>query len=251
MRMKWLFILFALLVLGTNPASAQTAECDDSEAACILDAAWGAALLLPEEKRTRLDAAFLEIAHLSSNTDLLAKWEARFDRKAAKVRAYADYGWQTAEPILVTHGVEGLIERAIQRAAPLSVGRADVLLAAGKQVRAMRPQDADRLNQALFDLMKTASQFEKPVLAHAAAELAMVRCDRQMLNRAIAVSDAPDNLRYAFWRARIDGDSLSLLPRVRSIGAIDDTREIRRILDGYRAILELGYCPASKSEIGG
>ena len=241
----------AILLLGAMPASAQPAVCEDPEAACILDAAWGAALLLPEETRARLEPAFLEIAHLSLNAQVLAKWEARFDRKAEHSKTYPDYGWATAEPILASRGVDGLIDLARQRAAPVSVGRADVLLAAGKHFRDTDPQNADRLNQVLFDLMRTASKFEKPVLAHAAAELAMIRCDADTLSRAISITESPNSLRYAFWRARIDGTSVGLVNRIRNIGSIDDTREIRRILDGYRAILEHGYCPVSKSEIGG
>ena len=79
----------------------------------------------------------------------------------------------------------------------------------------------------------------------------MIRCDADTLSRAISITESPNSLRYAFWRARIDGTSVGLVNRIRNIGSIDDTREIRRILDGYRAILEHGYCPVSKSEIGG
>ena len=101
-----------------------------------------------------------------------------------------------------------------------------------------------------MSLMQTASKFERPNLAHAAAELAMVRCDLDTFEDARRRTDAPENLRYAFWRARISGQDEALLTRVRAIDEDEDTREVRRVLDGYRAVLELGYCPARISQIG-
>lgn len=248
--MRRLIAILAALLIAPLSSAAQFDQCDQSEAACILDAAWGAALVLPDEKRARLSTAFLEVASLSSEPDILTRWEDRFERSADSLPTYPDYGWETAEPILASYGVEGLIDRAQKRAAPLSFGRADALLAAGKHYQASDPAKAARLNQVLLDMIGPASKFERPLLAHAAAELAMTRCDSDLLERAVARTDAPRNLRYAFWRARIQGDSLGLLGRIRAIDSIEDTRDIRRILDGYRAILELGYCPSDKSAIG-
>ena len=248
--MKRLIAVCTALLLAPLSSAAQFDQCDQPEAACILDAAWGAALVLPDEKRSLLADAFLEVANLSADPVIIARWETRFERPADRLRTFPDYGWQTAEPLLNAHGVEGLIDLARQRAAPLSFGRADVLLSAGKHYRQSEPEKAARLNQALLDMMQSASKFEKPSLAHAAAELAMTRCDGDLLARAVALTDAPRNLRYAFWRARVEGNSLSLLSRIRAIDNIEDTRDIRRILDGYRAILELGYCPSDKSAIG-
>ncbi len=246
--MKWLATALLGIAL-TLSSAAQT--CEKSETACLLDAAWSAALVLPEDKRDRLAPQFLELAMLSDEPELLRDWEARFERNADTLRPYPDYGWQTAEPLLRTDGVDGLIARAESRAAPLSFGRADVLLAAGKHFRLSNPRSALRLNQALLSIAKSASKFERPSLAHAAAELAMARCDLPLLEDAIARTDAPNSIRYAFWRARIAGDAMSLLPRVRAIDTDEDTREVRRVLNGYRAILELGYCSSVKTEIGG
>ena len=99
-------------------------------------------------------------------------------------------------------------------------------------------------------MLAKASKFEKPNLAHAAAELAMARCDADVLEQALRSTDAPRNLRYAFWRSRITGRDDALLAQVRAIDEDEDTREVRRVLDGYRAILELGYCPVRISQIG-
>ena len=249
--MKWLVTLLSGLLLGAPQVIADSLGCDKAEAACVLDAAWSAALLLPEEKRQRLANAFLEIAALSGDEAAIEKWENRFNQRVSDVPVYADYGWQVAEPILARGGVDSLLALAEQRADPLNFGRADVLLSAGKRLNATDKTAAQSINTAMLTMLGSASKFERPNLAHAAAELAMARCDADLLGQALRSTDAPDNLRYAFWRARIDGNATSLLSRVRSIKTEDDTRDIRRVLDGYRAILEHGYCDERKSAIGG
>lgn len=249
--MKWLLTLFSGLLLGAPQVAADPFGCDQPEAACVLDAAWSAALLLPEEKRQRLAGAFLEIAVLSGDESVIGKWENRFDQSASDVPVYADYGWQIAGPILANGGVESLLTLAEKRADPLNFGRADVLLSAGKRLHLTDWAAAQKINTAMLTMLAKASKFEKPNLAHAAAELAMARCDADVLEQALRSTDAPRNLRYAFWKARIGGDAKALLNEVRSIKTEDDTRDIRRVLDGYRAILELGYCDGPKSVIGG
>lgn len=245
------FFLFLGLISLNAAVQAQPAECAKSETACVLDAAWSAALVLSPEKRDRLELAFLEIATLSGDPKLLSFWESRFERTAQTRKSYPDYGWQKAEPILQESGVDGLIERARNRQAPLSFGRTDALLSAGKRLRLEQPAAAIRLNRTLIDLSRSASNFERPNLAHAATELAMVRCDMTMFREAVALTDAPRNLRYAFWSARIEGGTVGLLNRVRAIDNETDTREVRRVLDGYRAILDFGYCDQSAAAIGG
>jgi hypothetical protein len=245
--MRWILsLIFSVCVSATTAAQA----CDKAEAACILDAAWTAALVLPEDKRNQLAAPFLELAVLTDDAELVSTWETRFGQSSDIVQTYPDYGWQTAEPLLASGGVDDLITRAEQRQPPLSFGRSDVLLSAGKHYRRSDTAIALRLNQALMSLLRSASAFERPSVAHAAAELAMARCDADLLAEAIAQTDAPNNIRYAFWRARITGDGRSLLSKVRAIDSDEDTREVRRVLDGYRAILEMGYCPTVKTEIG-
>lgn len=243
--------LLLFLSVFMLPVAALAEGCDKSEPACVLDAAWSAALILPDEKRARLAPAFLEIAGLADDAVLLAFWENRFDQRYSTSTNYPDYGWQKAKPILDAKGVDGLIAIARARQAPLSFGRADALLSAGRHLQQSAPEAGERLNEALLDLSRAASDFEKPNLAHAAAELAMVRCDMSRLTQALAMTDAPQNLRYAFWRARIAGDRGDLLSRVRGLDNDQDTREVRRVLGGYRAILELGYCDQSASAIGG
>lgn len=246
-----LFFIFMAFVFAPMTAHSQSDDCGKTEVACVLDAAWSATLLLPIEKQRSLAPAFLEIAQLSGQRDLLESWETRFEKTAPNERPYSDYGWEKAKPIIQARGVDGLIEAAKSRDSHLSVGRADALLSAGKRLVETDAPNALKINQALLALSQSASKFERPVLAHAAAELAMTRCDREMLSEAISRSDAPRSLRYAFWEARVSGPQTGLLMRVRSIENEDDTRDVRRVLDGYRAILELGYCRAETPAIGG
>lgn len=238
------------LIFGSLSAQAQQPSCATSEVGCVLDAAWSASLILPDEKRQRLAPAFLEIALNSGDPDLVSRWETRFEEKAQIAAPYPDYGWEKADPIIRAQGVNGLIETALQRRAPLNFGRADALLSAGIRYRVDDPDAAKRLNLALLSMAQSASTFEKPNLAHAAAELAMARCDMDLLSQAVSLTDAPQNLRYAFWQARISGSSAALLSRVRQIDNDQDTREVRRVLDGYRAIQEFGYCVQSQTSIG-
>lgn len=249
--MKWLLCLILGLTLGWGAASAERFGCEKSEAACVLDATWSAALNLPEDKLARLTPAFLELARDSGEADLLAHWESRLGAHAPVLRSYPDFGWQKAEPLLREGGPARLIQVAKDRDEPLNFGRADALLSAGKRLRDEDPAGAAALNEALLELTRAASAFEKPSLAHAAAELAMVRCDRQLFERALLHTDAPGNLRYVIWRARIDGDVLAWLDRIRAIDSDQDTREVRRVLEGYRAIHEFGYCNARIDPIGG
>lgn len=248
--MRWLISLLFVSLLA-NTAAAQLPPCEKTESACLLDAAWSAALVLPEEKRARLASAFLETASNSGDADLVAFWESRLDDRARPMEVYPDFGWQKAEPLLRAGGPARLIQVAKDRAEPLNFGRADALLSAGKRLMEADALGAEALNEALLDLTRSSSSFEKPNLAHAAAELAMARCDRARFEQALLYTDAPGNLRYAIWRARIDGDVLALLPRIRAINSDEDTREVRRVLEGYRAIQEMGYCAARNDPIGG
>lgn len=246
--LKWCATLIASIGCLTTPADAQV--CNKTEAACVLDAAWSAALMLPTEKHDRLAPAFHEIAQLSGDSDLILFWNQRLPPVLSRPANVPDYGWRQAEPILDRQGVEGLIQMATERKAPLHYGRADVLLSAGRKLHADNPTAALRLNRALLDIHESASDFEKPNLLHAAAELAMTRCDAVLFAQLSRASDAMGNLRYAFWRARIHGNASDVIARLRRVDSEQDTRYVRRALEGYRAILELGYCPQDKSEIG-
>ncbi|HRK69101.1 MAG TPA: hypothetical protein PKY73_16215, partial [Hyphomonas sp.] len=73
-------------------------------------------------------------------------------------------------------------------------------------------------------------------------ERAMRDCDLAAFDRAAGLTTAPDALRYRLWRARITGGAGSLADTIRSGDGSNDTRHVRQALEGYGAILSLGYC---------
>ena len=79
----------------------------------------------------------------------------------------------------------------------------------------------------------------------------MMRCDLPHFDQATALVDAPSSLRYAYWRARIKGSLGDLLTRSRNSQETDDTRHVRQILDGYRAIQTMGYCASVGKAVAG
>ncbi len=249
---KALSVLFALSLFSGAPVWAQTEPvCKEVEAVCVLDAAWGAALILPEKKRARLKPVFVMLAGQAGGPELMQHWADKLSEAPVaapqEADSYPDFGWKNASKVIGSYGVDGLIRFAREKRAPLHYGRGDALLAAGKRMVPDNPEAAKRLNEALFELAGSASDFEQPDLANAAAELAMYRCDLANFDRAAALTRAPDNLRYAFWRTRMSGDAGALAGRVRAEADDVDTRHVRQVLDGYRAIVELGYCPAAEN----
>ena len=244
-RFVIILCLFGSLVFP-RPALSQVA-CETQNPACILEAAWGAALILPQDKQTRLHDLFIETAAMTGDAALLAYWSNRFDRapKPEPERTSANYGWQTAEPILQQSGVAGLIAKAKGREAPLHFGRGDVLLAAGKHLVQTQPDSAARLNQALLSLLLSASDFEQPMLADAAAELAVHRCHSADFEEAMQFVDTPQNFRYTFWRARLSGNLGELPRQIRAQAIEEDTRHVRQVLEGYQLILGQGFCPTA------
>lgn len=244
---KALSVFFACIYF-VMPGALARAEpgCDGSEAACVLQATWGAALVLPDEKLERIKPLIVSMASRVGEPELVRFWADKLsispgDGQKAQ-STYTDFGWQNASKVIGEYGVDGLIRFAKEKRAPMNFGRGDSLLAAGKRLAKDQPAQAKRLNTALLDLIRSASAFEAPELAHAAAELAMHRCDLQMFDKATALTNAPNNMRYAFWRTRMTGNSAGLHGRVLADADAEDTRHVRQVLDGYRAIVDLGYC---------
>lgn len=244
--MRVLSIFLTSLIFLATPVSADS-FCDEGEAACILQAAWGAALVLPEDKKQRLKPAFVELAGQAGGADLRQVWVRKLSVDPSQLRnlsaEYGDFGWNIAEGVIEAHGVDGLIRHARDKKAPLNYGRSDALLSAGKRLFTSQEMAGEKLNQALFDLAGSASDFERPELLNAAAELAMYRCDLDRFDLAMTLRKGPGNMRYDLWRARMVGGASTLTDRIRSEADSDDTRHVRQVLEGYRAIAELGYCP--------
>ncbi|MEO1100650.1 MAG: hypothetical protein AAFW65_02270, partial [Pseudomonadota bacterium] len=100
--------------------------------------------------------------------------------------------------------------------------------------------------EALVRRSVSDRSFERDMLAHGLAEAAMRRCELDRFDRARSMTQGPDSLRYEFWRARITGDVSYVTPRIAAEAERDDTRFVRQALEGYRAILEHGYCGAGQ-----
>lgn len=214
----------------------------------VLEEIWQAAFLLPEDKRARLTRPMLETVAASGDAALLDYWEVRLDARAA---AGPDTYYQSmAQPgfdVLQAKGEATFLRRVRNGAPPFNIGRPQILSA-----MAIETPDAGLARRIMTEMNAlvrgSASQgsFERDMLAHGLTEAAMRRCDLDRFDRARSLTQAPDGLRYTFWRARITGDAAYVTPRIAAEAERDDTRFVRQALEGYRAILEHGYCGAGQ-----
>ncbi len=232
-------------------ASAQGAACPaNNEAACMLEAAWTAAEALPEKKQTRLKPLFAPLALKLTDPKARAVWDARLGETGIDV-AGTDYVRQTAETAIREYGWETFLQRARDGLAPLHMGRPEIMGAAIDL--APDTKQRARLIEMMFSLAGTpdsrkisgisVNAFERADFGHVLAERMMRDCRLAEFDRALALTAAPESLRYALWRARITGGAGVLAPDIRAGDGTDDTSHVRQALEGYGAILSLGYCP--------
>lgn len=251
-RAAILFLVAGLVATPAlaKPANTLAAACTGAgEAACMLDAAWTAALLLPPEKLDRVKPLFVPLAGKLTDPDAKARWQGRLGT-AKSEPAYEDYARRTAEGAIRDHGWDGFVERARSGEAPLRSGRPEIMAAAID----LAP-DAARRSQ-LIDLMFTlagkrrlgpkagfqSDDFEQSDFGHVLAERMMRDCRLADFDRAIALNVAPEALRYRLWRARITGGAGTLAQEIREGDGSGDTSHVRQALEGYAPILTLGYC---------
>lgn len=241
-------ILCAGFSLGLTAHADAQACAGASEQSCMFEAIWDAAASLPPEKKSRIQPFFLETVGQAGNTPLLLQWQSRLGAPALHRSPAIDYTADQAGAVVAESGWDGFEQRARARTVPFNTGRPEIM-AAGVR---LAPDDATRrrLTDAMFDLVpgKTArggpgDDFERSDFGHVLAELAMQACDLGRFDQALALTAAPDSLRYALWRARITGGAGMLAPRIRKAASPDDTRHVRGALEGYAPILTLGYCP--------
>jgi len=241
--------LWAAPVLAA-PAKVSDADCPArGEAACMLDAAWSAALLLPPDKAERVKPLFAPPALQLTDPKARALWNERLSDTPVDI-PYEDYVRRTAESTIREHGWDGFQQLARDGAAPLHMGRPEIMAAAVD----LAPDAARRAQ--LIDLMFTLAgkprsgqgsgindeAFEQADFGHVLAERMMRDCKLAEFDRAAALTNAPDALRYRLWRARITGGAGKLAPDIRAGDGSGDTRHVRQALEGYGAILTLGYC---------
>ena len=113
-------------------------------------------------------------------------------------------------------------------------------------------KERERIIELMFSLAGAAESrtisgisvnaFERADFGHVLAERMMRGCDLKAFDRAVALTAAPKSLRYALWRARITGGAGALADDIRA-GDGEDTSHVRQALEGYGAVLSLGYCP--------
>ena len=246
-RAGFLFLVAGLLAPA---ALAQTAcPAGQGEAACMLDAAWTAAQDLPAKKLDRVKPLFVPLALKLDAPKARAAWDARLGETGADVEG-ADYVRQTAETAVREYGWEGFLERARAGLAPLHMGRPEIMGAA----IALAPdaKQRARLVQMMFDLAGAPSKnsakapmqdFERGDFGHVLAERMMRDCQLADFDRAVALTAVPDALRYKLWRTRITGGAGALASEIRAGDGSEDTSHVRQALEGYGAVMSLGYCP--------
>ena len=236
-------ILLAMLCL-VAPARAMAQDCgSETSLPSLLRCAEAAVAMLPDKKQPRLRQ---EIEALDARIAGEAPEDAQAD--------YPDFGWQTAEALIGSGGIDGLIGAARTKSGALRYGRAEALLAAGSRAAGYHQEDEaarrlamtegadERLNEELLSLARSAESFEKGDLAHAAARLAAERCDLARFDAARALTLAPNALRYRFWRARITGHRSGLPEAIMVAASADDSGPARQAIDGIGFLAEYGPC---------
>lgn len=216
----------------------------------MLEAAWDAAGQLPEEKQEKLRGVFAaQVPWLVDKADRAA-WKDRV-RNVRLEPSGDDYAREVAAGVIAEAGWQGFLQRARDGAAPLHMGRPEIMAAAIE----LAPDKAAR--SGLIDLMfslagATSSKkvsgipvdaFERADFGHVLADRMMRDCQLAGFDKAVALTTAPEALRYQLWRARITGGANAYADDIRAGDGSEDTRHVRQALEGYGAILQLGYCP--------
>jgi len=254
MKRAAILLLMTAMSLGApalaKPAQPLATAClPAGEAACLLDAAWTSALLLPPEKLERVKPLFAPLALQLKDKAARASWDRRLGDVPVDM-AEEDYVRRTAETAVREYGWEGFLQRAREGAAPLQMGRPEIMAAAAEF--APDSKQRARLIELMFALAGTPDgrqvsgisldAFERADFGHVLAERMMRDCKLAGFDRAVALTAAPDALRYKLWRARITGNAGALAQDIRAGDAAGDTSHVRQALEGIAPLLSLGYC---------
>lgn len=220
--------MLCVMLMGSASASEKDVETDLTyEKAALVSALQEIASELPDNRQASVQDAI----------SALSEGEVQFDYS---------YGWERAHPFIERGGIEALIADARRPDSELRYAKLDALFATGVVFFQSEPEAARDVNVALIDLARTADDFERPMFAHASAELAALRCDPHVLEQSLDLVMGRDSFRYQFWSARLKGGGLSIIEQIKS-GAEDRVeRDIHAAIDGYRLIGQYGYCPADK-----
>jgi len=238
-------ILGMLVWLGTLLAVAHADGVDRS----VFETIWSKAEQLPPEKRDRLVPVFLNSVALADDDELLASWERRLGWAHQPEAAYTDYALEKVSGFIAREGWDAFFERAKTRAYPFNSGRPEMMAAAAEHLA--DDQTAVRI-YALMELLGEQDQsragFERASFGHVLTEAAMRRCDLSQFERVLRMTDAPESIRYAFWRTRIDGHPSDTLGQIDRDSDPEDTVLLRQALGGYCNVLRLGTRERRPSE---
>jgi hypothetical protein len=247
--MRALILLIFAGLGAAGAASAEACPAGGREAPCMLEAAWTATEALPETKQARLKPLFAPLALGLKDAKSKAVWDARLGDTGLDVEG-TDYVRRTAETAIREYGWEGFLQRAREGLAPLHMGRPEIMAAAIEL--APDSKQRARIIEMMFSLAGTpdsrvisgisVNAFERSDFGHVLADRMMRDCRLAEFDRAVDMTASPASLRYALWRARITGGAGALADDIRAADADGDTSHVRQALEGYGAILSLGYC---------
>ncbi|AXE63008.1 hypothetical protein BBF93_01395 [Hyphomonas sp. CACIAM 19H1] len=233
------------------PGAGAPGDCTGpAEASCMLDAAWQAAGLLPQDKQARLKPAFAETTRGIRDGALASRWQMRLGT-APPPQPAPDFARRQAEAAIAEYGWQGFLARAHRGEAPLNMGRPEILAAAVEL--APDPDQRVYLIDIMFSLAGapkpgtsgfiSQDSFERASLGHVLTEQMMKDCNLVAFDRARGLTAAPESIRYELWRTRMTGGAGKLAPRIRQGDGSDDTTFVRHVLEGYGPVLRQGYCP--------
>ena len=89
----------------------------------------------------------------------------------------------------------------------------------------------------------SGQDFERGDFGHVLAERMMRDCKLADFDRAVALTAAPDALRYRLWRARITGGAGALAQDIRAGDGSEDTSHVRQALEGYAPVMSARVLP--------
>ncbi len=218
------------------------------EADRLVEAVLAARDRLAPEKRAGVTRVLGEAIAAAKDEAFRARWAARLDLpvRPQAATAFADVSIRT---LMAEQGWAELVRRAETAAPPFNMGRPEAMAAA--LAHAPDAEARRALKSLMFDLARTKTtrgglgdNFEKGDFGHVLAEAAMRDCDLVQFDRAVALTPVPDNLRYAFWRARIAGGADLLTTRLAKEAGEADSTPVLQAIDGLAPLLALGYCKA-------
>ncbi len=217
---------------------------------CLIRSIIAARDRLPGAKHGGVTRTLSEAVAMARDANLRDRWDKAlgpFSEDAPGASSL--YAEDAVLDLVERAGWDGLIARAREAKAPFNMGRPEAMATA--LAHADTPATRARVIDAMFELARTkqtrggmGDDFEKGDFGHVLAEAAMKACDLKTFDRAVALTPAPDNLRYALWRARVTGGAGRLAPRIEKETSTEDSTAVLQAIDGLAPLLAHGYCKA-------